>query len=219
MEKFYYYIEENNVSSNKELNLPYKYSIKRYPINFPLQPKSQRFTSLRQLKRYSSKYKNFQILNPKGARKICEERFISTIDGVIFTPSEPEFSKFSWDFLLHTIHGKIDKEFNGLHLICEHNRNIESIIELRPADKNGVWEAEITVYSETKKKSFKKTSTLFPKDWSANDFMLEIFEAFKTRIKIEDTDYCYSGKTITGVPVNLIIKDDKLLSTYPVYTE
>jgi hypothetical protein len=219
MQKYYYYIIQNAVSSDKSLNLPYKYSIQKIPTDFPFQPNTQRFTSLRQLKRYSSIYRDFKLVNPRGARKICEDRFIATIKDAVITPSDNGFDKFSWDFLGHTIHGKFEKEFSGLHLICDLNKNIKNIIETKTPDRNGVWEAEITVYSETKKKSFTKISTLFPKVWTANDFMLEIYEAFKTRKKIEKTDFCYQSSTKSGVPVQMIIKNNKLLSTYPLYTE
>jgi hypothetical protein len=216
---YFYYIVENVRSSNKQLNLPYKYTIERIPIDCPFQLASHPFTSLKQLKRYSKIYNDFKLVNPKGAKKICEDRFIHKLANIVLTPSDPDFNNYSWDLLRHTVHGKIEKEFSGLHLICSLNQNIRSIIETKSPDINGVWEAEITIYSETKDKEFTKISTLFPKHWTPNDFMVEIYYAFKNMNKKNDKEYMMESKTKSNVPVCLIIKDEKLLSSYPIYTE
>jgi len=215
MQKFYYFIYDNLISSDKMSNLPYNFSIVKIPIGFPIYPNTQKFTSLRQLKKYSGIYKGFMRVNPKGARRICEERFIKEFSKTIRTPSTSGFNNYSSDFLLHTILGKIEKDFSGLHLICEENRNLISFKEIKSPDINGVWEAEIEIFSNIKNKKFKKISTLFPKHWSSSDFMFEIFYAYENRRK--ENNFSFKGETKSGVPVKMIIKNNKLLSTFPLY--
>jgi hypothetical protein len=215
----FYSIIENTICSDKQKNLPYQYSIIKIQKDFPFDFNAQRFTSLSHLKRYSKVYNEFKRDNPKGARKICENRFILDIKDFILTPNDEPFSLYAWDLLNHTIYGKIEKDFSGIHLISNINRDIKSIIETKPPDKNGIWEAEITVFSTTKNKEFSKISTLFPKSWDPTEFMFEIHYAIQKMIKKSSSDYVVESKTKSGIPVEIVLKNDKILSVYPIYSD
>lgn len=215
----YYSIIENSICSDKQKNLPYQYSIIKIRKDFPFDFNAQRFTSLSNLKRYSKVYNEFKRGNSKGALKICENKFILDIKDFIITPNDEPFNLYAWDLLNHTIYGKIEKDFSGIHLISNINRYIKSIIETKPPDRNGIWEAEITVFSPTKNKEFTKTSTLFPKSWSPSDFMFEIHYAFQKMIKKSNSSYVAESSTKSGIPVRLVMKNDKILSVYPIYSE
>jgi len=215
----YYSILENTICSDKNKNLPYQYSIIKIQKEFPFDFNAQRFTSLSNLKRYSKVYNEFKKGNPKGALRICENRFILDIKDFILTPNDEPFNLYAWDLLNHTIYGKIEKDFSGIHLISNINRDIKSIKETKPPDKNGIWEAEITVFSSTKNKEFTKISTIFPKSWNPSKFMFEIHHAIQNMTKKSNSDYVVESKTESGIPVRLVIKNDKILSAYPIYSE
>jgi len=194
------------------LYLFYYQDSKRFPIDF----NSERFTSLSHLKRYSKVYNEFKKLNPKGARKICENRFIRDIKDFIMMPNDEPFKHYAWDLLNHTLYGKIEKDFSGIHLISDINRDIKSIKETKPPDRNGIWEAEITVFSPTKNREFSKVSTLFPKSWKPTEFMFEIHYAIQKMVKKSSSDYIVESKTKSGIPVEIVLKNDKILSVYPL---
>ena len=69
---------------------------------------------------------------------------------------------------------KVSTVANSTHF----NTEIKFIEILKPEDENGVWEAEITIYNEMRKKEYKKVSTFFPKTWTPSDFMFEAYNAF-----------------------------------------
>ena len=134
----------------------------------------------------------------------------------ILTPCDKIFNEYSFHFLQHAIHGKYEKEFSGLHLLTTFNKEITNIKQTGPEDKNGVWEAEITVKNSIRNKEYKKVSTLFPKSWTPTHFMFEIYDAFN-KIKIVETINAYRSTTTSGIPVIFSIMKGKARSVYPEY--
>lgn len=74
------------------------------------------------------------------------------------------------------------------------------------------------VYNRQRKQWFLKESTFFPRSWSYNRLFHELKHAYEVNVKVEGTECRYSAKTLSGLPVIIIIKGGKLKSIYPIYT-
>lgn len=212
-----YYVVEGLANANPSKNLKSTIRIAAIPDNFPFFPKNQiGHESLRHLRRYNQKWKNLKRIASKIADKICDDNFILDCNDFILTPYDNEFNKYSFDLLKHTIHGKYDKEFSGLHLISSFNKDVESVEQTKPEDSNGVWEARIVLNNKRRNKIYIKTSTFFPKDWTPSHFMFESFSAIKS-INIDSNVTEYSSITQSGIPVVIIIKNNRVKTIYPLY--
>ena len=91
-------------------------------------------------------------------------------------------------------------------------------------NKFGVYKAEIEVFNETSKKWVKKVdrvgdikeSTMFPDHWTKEDIVKAINEAFENRVKTSKNNI-YEGMSKSGVKVEMVILDGKIVISYPVY--
>ena len=214
-----YYLIEGIASANPEKNLNSRMRIAAIPDDFPFRPKNMTgHNSIRHLRRYDEKWKELKRTSSKTADKICDENFILDFYDFILTPNDNKYNKYSFQLLEHTIHGDYDNDFQGLHLICKHNKDIVCIEETKTADKNGVWEARIFLFNKIRQKTYEKVSTFFPKNWTPSHFMFEAFSAID-KLVIVSTITEYKSVTQSGVPVILIIKNGRAKTIYPLYLE
>lgn len=214
-----YYVVEGWVSANPDKKLNSNIRIVAIPRDFPFLPNDTNgHNSLRHLRHYDPKWKQLHKISSKTADKICDEKFILDCYDFVLTPYDKKFNEYSFDLLQHTVHGKYDNEFSGLHLISSFNKDIESIEQTKPEDINGIWEAKIKLNNKRRNKIYEKTSTFFPKNWTPSHFMFESFSAIES-LQISPTTNEYDSITKSGIPVKIIIKNNCAKTIYPLYTE
>lgn len=214
-----YYLIPNLASANPAKRLSSKIRIAQIPDNFPFIP--QNFIghlSIRHLKRNEERWKELKKISSKKADKICEEQFILDFHDFVLTPYDKTFNEYAFDLLQHSIYGKYDNEFKGVHLFCEFNKDIIDHEQTKKEDKNQVWEAKIKVYNKLRNKTYEKVSTFFPRSWTPTQFMFESFEAIN-RIVTSPEIIEYKSVTTSGIPVVIIIKNGRAKTIYPVYQE
>ncbi len=214
-----YYVVENWASANPEKNCNSKIRIAEIPNDFPFFLNNKLgHNSIRHLRRHDPIWNEFNSKSRKVADKICEEKFILNCHDFILTPNNEKFNEYSFDLLQHTIHGKYDNEFSGLHLISNLNKEIISIEQTKAEDIHGVWEARITLKNNKRNKIYEKTSTFFPRMWTPTHFMFESYSAISI-LQINSNQIEYESKTNSGIPVKIIIRNNRAKSIYPLYTE
>lgn len=212
-----YYLIPRLTCIDPTKNLKSKIRIAAFHVDFPFKPEGLiGHESLRHLRKHESHWQELKKTDSRTADKLSLDKFIMDCNDCVFTPRDKEFNKYALDLLQHTIHGKLDKEFKGVHLISKFNTNISKINQLGPVDKNGVWKAEFEIYSKKRDKFYPKKSTFFPRNWTPSHFMFESFVAIK-RLKIIDTIEKYNSTTSSGIPVTIIIKNGRAKSIYPIY--
>lgn len=216
--KIKYYLIQGLKSANPEKNLKSNYRIAAIPTDFPFRPSETAHDSLRHLRRYEEKWKNLKIKSSKIADKICDEKFVLDCCDFIITPMDEEFNKYSFDLLQHTIHGKYEKTFSGLHLLTKINKDIIQIEQTKQEDKNGIWEAKVLVHNKKRDETYEKVSTFFPKNWSPTHFMFEAYSAIKN-LRITNDIKQYSSLTSSGIPVQIRIENNFAKTIFPVYQD
>lgn len=214
-----YYLVEGIASADPEKNLKSRLRIIAIPDHQPFFPKGCiPHESLRHIRKYEKRWQQLKRVSSKTADKICEKRFVLDFANFITTPCNDVFDQYSFDLLKHTIQGDYDNDFNGLHLISEFNKDVISVEELKPKDGNGVWIGKVVLYNEKRNKHYTKISSFFPRNWTADSFMLETYSAICT-LKIDSLTEEYKSKTSSGVPVTIIIRNGRAKTIYPEYQE
>ncbi len=215
--KHLYYIIENVKNTDKQGLQGTR--IFEIPLDFPfLNVGDGPYNSLRGLKRNSLIFKRLKANDAKRARKI-EENLITPVDKIFTEPN----SSYSMDFIniyLHATKGRVVKgNVSGIHFY--NPKKVKIISEELVDISTGVWKAIIKYFdSNTKKWILKKIpSTFFPKDWDRNKLFHECDFAYKKMVKKPNTHHVYISKTASDIPVEIIMKKDKLVSIYPVNIE
>lgn len=84
-------------------------------------------------------------------------------------------------------------------------------------DELGVYEAGVEV-NDVKKTSNSGKSSFFPADWTAQEVVAAINEAYENRMRL--TGNTYEGLTEAGMVVHMYLDDsDHIISAFPVYDE
>ena len=115
-------------------------------------------------------------------------------------------------------------EVSGVH----HNSAIDNLkVKLTnksTPDANGVYTAKVSMYHEDLKpingtgwKAKKKTSTFFPDSWDQNKVLTEISHAFESKTLKPGSSYRYTGYTSEGIEIEMIIRDEKIETAYPIF--
>jgi hypothetical protein len=65
----------------------------------------------------------------------------------------------------------------------------------------------------------KNNSSMFPLSWDPTTYMFEIQYAYNNRKQCEIYPFKFHSVTMSGIPVEFIIKDGKLRTAYPIYEE
>jgi|SRR5690554_3386595 len=166
-------------------------------------------------------WKEYHQTDPKSAQKICEEKFIlPKAKHTIVVPMSEEFNKVSYKLIKHTIMGELKKDIQGIHFLSDLNPAIKKYTEKGHEDRNGVWLADITYHCQRRDKTYKKqNSTMFPKSWDPTRFIFEVFHAYNNRSRCETNKQIYHSVTLSGIPVDFIIKNNELRTVYPIYQD
>lgn len=217
--KFKYYCLPDIAVDDKRNNLTTEFRICKFPENSSLVPIGfVGFETLEELKKKDSVWRNYYNKNSKSAEKICQKQFIVEPVKAIVFPSYDEFSKVSYKLIKHTVFGELNKDIQGIHLFSKFNKSITKIDQIKAPDKRGVWVARIEYFSEFRQKTYvKDESSMFPLNWDATRYMFEIFEAYKNRKMCKSDSTVFHSFTLSGIPVDFIIKDGMLRTVYPKY--
>ena len=70
---------------------------------------------------------------------------------------------------------------------------------------------------KVKKDGSVQLSTMFPNNWSNYDIIKAINEAFENRVISKRGIPVYVGKTSSGIEIEMIIQNNKITTSYPVY--
>jgi hypothetical protein len=220
METFFYYIGDKIISTKQnDLSL----GARIFCIDFRnIQPKDSNiegpYNSIEQLKKESTIFKRLIKDDSNRAQRIFEEKNIIKIplQNPILVPSNKNYSKeFIWMFD-HIFKGNIkSKQIFGIHFFEEERMRIK--ILLGKEDSNKIWKAIVEVYDYERKLWYEKESTFFPKDWTLTQLFNECDYAFLNKVKDDKFEFIYKSQTLTGVPVEIIIKNNEVKSIYPIY--
>jgi hypothetical protein len=177
------------------------------------------FSSLRQLRKQSNIFKRLVKSDTKRVQQILDFKNIIDIpyDKPIIFVKKSGYSQDFINLFTHTYLGNIQSEkIFGVHYFD--NTRMKIIKTIASEDSNNVWKALVEIFDVEKQRCYKKESTFFPKDWTLNRLFHECDFACQSKVKVKDTQYIYSAKTLSGVPVEIILRDDILKSIYPIYS-
>ena len=216
--EYLYYILQNGTSTDKQ-KLKTGTFIVRIPnhFQFDFTDGNGPYKSLRALKRYSPIYNLLKKSNPKRAQQIVQEKNIMTADKLIATPRGTEFKPQVVDGFIHATIGRIKNgDLSGIHFFDPEKVRIIEILEKN--DKTNVFMARFEFYNvRTNKWIEKKTpSTFFPKNWNLATLLMECKFAFD-KLQVSDlSDTKIKSITKSNIEVEMIIKNGKLKSLYPL---
>ena len=84
----------------------------------------------------------------------------------------------------------------------------------KPPDKNGVYEAIV----EVKGKAKKAKSTFFPKNWTKNDVVNAINEAYTNKKLVPGTKNLFEGTSSSGVKVRMYLNPNStVITAFPAH--
>jgi hypothetical protein len=176
------------------------------------------FTSIKQLRKRSIIFKDLAKQSSKKTNWILDPKHIVRIEDFILTNPRDSYSKDFIDLLEHTTKGLISQhEVFGVHFFVRKRMRIREIV--KSPNSVGVWIARIDLFdSENNRWVSKKDQTsFFPENWTIHQLFHECHYAILNKVKDETRASFYLSKTLSGVNVEIIIKNDKLKSIYPIY--
>jgi hypothetical protein len=216
--EYHYYILRNGFSTDKQ-KLKEGTFIVRIPNHFPIDFSDGNgpFKSLRALKRYSPILKLLKTTNPNRAQQIVEEKNIITSEELIAIPKGTEFKPEIIDGLIHATIGRIKKgDLTGIHFFDQKKVRILEVIEIN--QNTQVFKARFEFYNVKTKKWIEKrvASTFFPKDWNLATLLMECEFAFDKLNEKDLTKSKIKSTTKSNIEVEIIMRDGKLKSLYPL---
>ncbi|WP_246054464.1 EndoU domain-containing protein, partial [Paenibacillus anaericanus] len=115
--------------------------------------------------------------------------------------------------LNHIFDGEILKNgnANGFHYEGMPNSSGKIVGNIDPPNEFGVYQANIEINGVVKGPK----STFFPKEWTPQQVIDAVNEAFNNKVIIKNNKYI--GETGTGMEIEFILRNDKIISAYPVY--
>lgn len=115
--------------------------------------------------------------------------------------------------LNHIFDGEILKngKANGFHYEGMPNSNGKIVGNVDPPNEFGVYQANIEVSGVLKKVK----STFFPREWSPQQVIDAINEAFRNKEVVKNN--VYRGVTSRGMEIEFVLRNDKIISAYPLY--
>ncbi|WP_339189593.1 EndoU domain-containing protein [Paenibacillus sp. FSL R5-0490] len=115
--------------------------------------------------------------------------------------------------LSHIFGGEILKNgnANGFHYEGMPNSNGKIVGKVDTPNEFGVYQANVEINGVPKGPK----STFFPKEWTPQQVIDSVNEAYNNKVNIKNNKYI--GKTSTGMEVELILRNDKIISAYPIY--
>ncbi|MBT0606786.1 EndoU domain-containing protein [Aequorivita echinoideorum] len=216
--EYHYYILRNGTSTDKQALKTGTFIVRipnHYPFNFT--DGNGPYKSLRAIKRYSPIYQLLKRSNPRRAQQIVEEKNIIKSDKLIAIPKGTKFKPDVVEGFIHATIGRIKiGDLTGIHFFDPDKVRI--IETLEKSEKTSVFKAKFEFYDvRTKKWIEKKTaSTFFPLNWNLATLLMECKFAFD-RLNEEDlNDGKIKSVTQSNIEVEMIIKNGKLKSLYPL---
>jgi len=219
-----YYITNTNLTLFNNLNDlppgPRIIYIENLPEGICLKKFEGPFESIQKLKNRSTIFKNLCALNPRRAEKIQQQKNIFRIPGfaenIMLTPNDASYPPKFMKLLDHAIRGKRNsKELTGIHYFNKNRMKIQEITKEK--DANGVWEAIIEIDNKDKSNCSIKKSTFFPIEWNPTKLLHECYSAFKVMKKSIVRDKVFKSITSSGIPVEIVMDNDKPRSIYPIH--
>jgi len=216
--EYHYYILQNGTSTDKQ-GLKAGVFIARIPNFIPMYftDGNGPYKSLRAIKKYSPIYKVLKISNPKRAQQIVEEKNIIKSEKLIAIPKGTEFKPEVVEGFIHATLGRIKNgDLTGIHFY--NPEKIHILETLEENDITAVFKARFEFYDVRTKKWIEKKipSTFFPKKWNLATLLMECKFAFD-RLKADDLkDGIIKSITESNIEVEIIIKNGKLVSLYPI---
>lgn len=115
--------------------------------------------------------------------------------------------------LSHIFGGEILKNgnANGFHYEGMPNSNGRIVGKVDTPNEFGVYQANVEINGVPKGPK----STFFPKEWTPQQVIDSVNEAYNNKVNIKNNKYI--GKTSSGMEVELILRNDKIISAYPIY--
>lgn len=114
--------------------------------------------------------------------------------------------------LNHIFEGEIIKgKATGFHYEGVSGSKGKVIGNIDPPNQHGVYRANVEVDGIVKNAK----STFYPKDWTSQQVVDAINEAFNNKVLIKNNRYI--GVTNSGMQIEFIIKNGKIVSAYPIY--
>ncbi|WP_246021125.1 EndoU domain-containing protein [Paenibacillus lentus] len=115
--------------------------------------------------------------------------------------------------LNHIFDGEILKNgsANGFHYEGMPNSNGKIVGNIDPPNEFGVYQATIEVNGVLKQPK----STFFPKEWTPQQVIDAINEAFAKKEVFKNNRY--RGNTDAGIKIEMVIRNGKIISAYPLY--
>lgn len=218
MRKVYYIAKDVGSNNPNDLNIGVRVFLEKYNpfIKYTDENIEGPFENIKELKNNSSIFKSLVKSNPQRAEIIFKDKYIIKVEDYITSSEDSTYSKDFMNLFRHTIQGEIkSKRIYGIHLFDSQKMKIKNI--LGKEDKNLIWKAVVEVLDANTNEWIEKESTFFPRIWSLNRLFHECYYAVENRKKIGE--FRYISLTLSGVPVDIIIKNQELKSIYPIYME
>lgn len=215
-----YFLIDNLVAANSPSDLKAGVRIVAFTGNvYPISEKIEGpYTSISQITKLSPMFKKLMVENGSRAQKIIEKKNIPILSmrNAILVKHGEKHSKDFLSMIQHSVKGdlKTNKLF-GVHFFDESNMKIKNVIG--KTDKNNVWKAIVDVFDRQRDKWFSKESTFFPYSWTRTQLFHELKYAYEHRVKVEGSQFRYEAKTLSGVPVVIIVNNGKISSIYPIH--
>jgi Bacterial EndoU nuclease len=218
MKDYCYYIIPNTITSEKNslspgdriVALPTSWPMSLHPIKA-----EGPFLSLHYLIKLSKFYADLQKKNSSRAHKIVKKEYIIVAEDYVLTKKGETFEFDFVDAIDHSIKGCHTKEkLSGIHFYNDKNTKI--VEELETNDK-GVWTAIIEKVNKNGEWIRKhRSTTFFPKDWTAAKTIAEIIYAEKNKIQRTGEVNIFDSNTRCGIKIEIITKNGKIKTVYPI---
>jgi len=217
---YFFYIHDEVVSS-EYIDSAAKTRIFAIPIGLcllALKDGEGPFTSIKDLKKNSKKFKELAKRSSKLANKILEEKNIVKVKNFVLTNDKQGYPKEFINLIDHTIRGQVQKrKVYGIHYFDTTCMRIRE--KIKSENEVGVWVAKIDLLDKRNNQWIQKEqeTSFFPLSWSMDQLFHECFFAFKNKVKAEAKKHIYLSRTKTGIKVEIIVKENQLKSIYPIY--
>lgn len=117
----------------------------------------------------------------------------------------------------HILEGEINKRGKavGFHLEDVPTAKGKIIGEKTKEDKNGIYKAKIEIDGIEKRDK----SSFFPKEWTPQQVIDAINEAYDNKVPINIQNTKFKGVCKSGINIEMYVIDDKITTAFPKYNE
>jgi hypothetical protein len=126
-------------------------------------------------------------------------------------------SRFAEYALQHLFDGNVNKKnkVGGFHHAGENSAGKVTRV-IRENEKTGVYEAEVEVFGHRKNSNLGR-STMFPRNWSRENVVTAVNEAYGVKKPVPGKGNLYRGTSSTGIQIEMRIDSSgKIETAYPV---